>query len=49
MTNSESPQRTPGYNTPIPAKIMTPDSVETRIGTLEFLVLMDSLEGIHQN
>ncbi len=27
---------TPGYNNKIPEKIMTPDSVETRIGTLEF-------------
>ena len=27
---------TPGYNNPIPPKIMTPDRVETRIGTLEF-------------
>jgi hypothetical protein len=27
---------TPKYNTKIPAKIMTPDTVETRIGTLEF-------------
>ncbi|MCM2374385.1 DUF1254 domain-containing protein [Aporhodopirellula aestuarii] len=27
---------TPGYNYPIPAKVMTPDRVETRIGTLEF-------------
>lgn len=26
----------PGYNTPIPAKIMTPDRVETRIGELRF-------------
>ena len=25
-----------GYNTPIPAKIMTPDRVDTRIGTLAF-------------
>ncbi|MFC7725462.1 DUF1254 domain-containing protein [Nocardioides sp. GCM10028917] len=25
-----------GYNTPVPAKIFTPDKVETRIGTLEF-------------
>ena len=25
-----------GYNTPIPASIMTPDKVNTRIGTLEF-------------
>jgi len=28
---------TPNYNTHIPAKIMTPDKVETRIGTLEFV------------
>lgn len=28
--------RPDGYNTPIPAKIMTPDRVETRLGTLEF-------------
>jgi hypothetical protein len=27
---------TPNFNTPIPAKIMTPDRVETRLGTLEF-------------
>jgi hypothetical protein len=27
---------TPGYNTKIPESIMTPDKVETRIGTLEF-------------
>jgi len=27
---------TPGYNTKIPDSIMTPDKVETRIGTLEF-------------
>jgi hypothetical protein len=31
-----SAQPTPGYNTSIPEKIMTPDKVETRIGTLEF-------------
>ena len=27
---------TPGYNSTIPESIMTPDKVETRIGTLEF-------------
>lgn len=27
---------TPGYNTKIPKSIMTPDKVETRVGTLEF-------------
>jgi hypothetical protein len=26
----------PGYNTPIPSKIITPDKIETRIGTLKF-------------
>ena len=29
-------QNSPGYNTKIPESIMTPDKVETRIGTLEF-------------
>jgi len=29
-------QATPGFNNKIPSKILTPDSVETRIGTLEF-------------
>lgn len=33
MTDSNP---TPNYNTTIPEKIMTPDKVETRIGTLEF-------------
>ncbi len=27
---------TPGYNNKIPEKLMTPDTVETRIGTLKF-------------
>ena len=27
----------PGYNTPIPPRIMTPDRVDTRIGELEFV------------
>jgi hypothetical protein len=36
MTESKNIQPTPGYNTQIPEKIMTPDRVETRIGTLEF-------------
>ncbi|HRV94421.1 MAG TPA: DUF1254 domain-containing protein [Anaerolineae bacterium] len=34
MTAQSNP--TPNYNTQIPEKIMTPDTVETRIGTLEF-------------
>lgn len=33
---SQEPNTPDGYNTPIPSKIMTPDVVETRIGTLEF-------------
>lgn len=33
---------TPHFNTPIPAKIMTPDRVSTRIGTLEFFDGMPS-------
>lgn len=33
---------TPGYNYPIPAKIMTPDTVETQLGTLEFFDGMPS-------
>ena len=35
MTTHSNP--TPNFNTHIPAKIMTPDKVETRIGTLEFV------------
>jgi hypothetical protein len=31
-----SAESTPGYNNEIPEKIMTPDSVDTRIGTLNF-------------
>ena len=33
MSDSVKPD---GYNTPVPAKILTPDRVATRIGTLEF-------------
>jgi len=33
---SPAPQATPGFNTRIPAEILTPDTVETRIGTLKF-------------
>ena len=29
-------QNTPGYNNKIPDTILTPDTVDTRIGTLEF-------------
>jgi hypothetical protein len=34
--NVSADEPTPGYNTKIPEYIMTPDTVETRIGTLEF-------------
>jgi hypothetical protein len=33
---SEAQEPAPNYNTPIPKSILTPDKVETRIGTLEF-------------
>lgn len=36
FSDSAFAQATPGYNNKIPAKIMTPDTVPTRIGTLEF-------------
>ncbi len=36
MADLKNTQPTPGYNNRIPEKIMTPDKVETRIGTLEF-------------
>jgi hypothetical protein len=36
LTSFGLAQVTPGFNTAIPEKIMTPDKVETRLGTLEF-------------
>ena len=36
FTSAHGQQKTPGYNHKIPDKIMTPDKVETRIGTLDF-------------
>jgi hypothetical protein len=30
-------EKTPGFNNKIPPEIMTPDTVETRIGTLKFV------------
>ena len=33
---AEASKPAPNYNTPIPSSIITPDKVETRIGTLEF-------------
>jgi hypothetical protein len=37
ITNAQAQDKTPGFNQEIPAKIMTPDKVETRIGTLNFV------------
>ena len=39
---SASEEPTPGFNHKIPDKIMTPDSVDTSIGTLEFFDGMPS-------
>jgi hypothetical protein len=36
-TSTTSGSVTPGYNSKIPQQIMTPDAVETRIGTLKFV------------
>lgn len=36
LTPSAWAQNTPGYNNSIPPEIMTPDSVQTRLGTLSF-------------
>lgn len=36
FTSAHAQQKTPGYNHKIPDKMMTPDKVETRIGTLDF-------------
>jgi len=43
---------TTGYNNKIPAKIMTPDTVETSIGTLEFfdgMPLPDTVDKLYDN
>lgn len=43
---------TPGYNHKIPEKIMTPDKVETRIGTLEFfdgMPLPETVDTLYDN
>jgi hypothetical protein len=35
-TSAQAQEKTPGYNANIPAAVTTPDSVETRVGTLDF-------------
>lgn len=37
LTGARAQEKTPGFNHKIPGKIMTPDKVETRIGTLNFV------------
>jgi hypothetical protein len=36
-TSAQAQEKTPGFNQKIPDKIMTPDTVETRIGTLKLV------------
>jgi hypothetical protein len=36
ITSVQAQEKTPGFNQKIPEQIMTPDTVKTRIGTLEF-------------
>jgi hypothetical protein len=37
MTSAHAQHKTPGFNQKIPGKIMTPDKVEIRLGTLHFV------------
>ncbi len=37
LTSAYAEDKTPGFNQKIPEKIMTPDKVETRLGTLNFV------------
>lgn len=46
--SESSADATPGFNNVIPEKIMTPDSVETRIGNLEFFDGMPSDETVQK-
>lgn len=48
--STQSP--TPGFKHHIPEKIMTPDKVETRLGTLEFfdgMPLPDTVDRLYDN
>jgi len=52
MVVSDNQQATPGYNYKIPEKIMTPDTVSTRIGDLEFFDGMptpDTVQKVYDN
>jgi len=51
-TTASAEEPTPGYNHAIPEKIMTPDKVETSIGTLEFFDGMpkpDTVDKLYDN
>jgi hypothetical protein len=37
VTSAQAQEKTPGFNQKIPEKIMTPDTVDTRIGALKFV------------
>ncbi len=47
-SNDATAQPTEGYNTKIPSAIMTPDKVETRIGTLDFFDGLPSDETVQR-
>jgi len=52
MSNAAAEKATPGYNNPIPAGIMTPGKVQTRIGTLKFFDGMptsDTVKTVYDN
>ena len=52
ITSAPAQEKTPGYNHKIPEKIMTPDKVETSIGTLEFFDGMpkpDTVDKLYDN
>jgi hypothetical protein len=52
MATLDNQQATPGYNYKIPEKIMTPDTVSTRIGDLKFFDGMptaDTVQKVYDN
>ncbi|WP_035992076.1 hypothetical protein [Leptolyngbya sp. KIOST-1] len=52
MATLDNQQATPGYNHKIPDKIMTPDTVSTRIGDLKFFDGMptpDTVQKVYDN
>lgn len=52
IASAQAQDKTPGYNHKIPEKIMTPDKVETSIGTLEFfdgMPLPETVDKLYDN